>query len=61
VTDDLENLLTQGGTFEVRVIDGSHALLAFFGPDGSVAVIKLTSAQAHSLSVLLVQAAERIP
>jgi hypothetical protein len=49
------------GRYEVRVLDDERmAMLVMHSDEGSVAVVKLTSDQAHQLAVLLVQAAERI-
>lgn len=49
------------GRYEVRVVDEERvALLIFTQSNGNMAVVKLNDEQAHHLSVLLVQAAERI-
>jgi hypothetical protein len=54
-------LALTGGHYEVRVIDNVRvALLVLYIRDEPVAVVKLNDEQAHHLSVLLVQAAERI-
>jgi hypothetical protein len=48
------------GQYEVRVVDEIRAtLVIFYNGETAMAAIKLSSEEAHRLSVLLVRAAER--